>query len=323
MPPRSENGTPLYNRKGRSRPSHRGSLRGSGRLGLVWWICLVSPLVLAVFFLGVFLGSGFSRFPREGGGYPSPSGFQEVEGRSHGNLRLGTQEEFASLGTTKSDGPVEKPNNLRLPGPLQLEGIHNGEKATDRGSSVADGRVGDIFDRHRSFKARQGVYVSLESSLDQYEEVTAAAWIYIDPKRYDSNINTIMGNKMSGCDSDSIGFSLYINQWEEKDGRLWLEWGDGRNGCRKISSPDVIPKGLWIHVGASLDIQGASLFIDGQKVAHSEWRRQPGSRENFYVSDVNNYYDSSSDSSSREETIFLLVLNYPQCCLISMLPALD
>lgn len=62
--------------------------------------------------------------------------------------------------------------------------------------------------------------------------MTASAWIFLDKKTAD--IKTILGNKMSGCGSDALGFALYVNEWEKDDGRLWLEWGDGGNGCRKV-----------------------------------------------------------------------------------------
>lgn len=58
------------------------------------------------------------------------------------------------------------------------------------------------------------------------------AWVYLD--RESADIKTIFGNKMSGCGADALGFALHINEWEKKDGELWLEWGDGASGCRKV-----------------------------------------------------------------------------------------
>lgn len=63
-------------------------------------------------------------------------------------------------------------------------------------------------------------------------KVSAAAWIFIDHSSMD--IKTILGNKMSGCGSDALGFALYVNEWEKNDGKLWLEWGSGTNGCEKV-----------------------------------------------------------------------------------------
>lgn len=67
--------------------------------------------------------------------------------------------------------------------------------------------------------------------------MTATAWIFIDDATGD--INTILGNKMSGCGSDALGFALYINEWKKSDGKLWLEWGDGATGCHKVA--DAFP----------------------------------------------------------------------------------
>ena len=63
-------------------------------------------------------------------------------------------------------------------------------------------------------------------------QVTATAFIYVD--REMSDIKTIIGNKMSGCGADALGFALYVNEWNKKDGQLWLEWGDGARGCQKV-----------------------------------------------------------------------------------------
>lgn len=65
-------------------------------------------------------------------------------------------------------------------------------------------------------------------------QVTAAAWILLEDERHRPDIKTILGNKMSGCASDGLGFALYVNEWEKNDGQLWLEWGDGINGCNKV-----------------------------------------------------------------------------------------
>lgn len=66
--------------------------------------------------------------------------------------------------------------------------------------------------------------------------MTVTAFIYVDGEM--SDIKTIFGNKMSGCGSDALGFALYVNEWNKKDGQLWLEWGDGARGCQKV--PTII-----------------------------------------------------------------------------------
>ena len=67
--------------------------------------------------------------------------------------------------------------------------------------------------------------------------MTATAFVYVD--REMSDIKTILGNKMSGCGSDALGFALYVNEWNKKDGQLWLEWGDGAIGCQKVLFNDI------------------------------------------------------------------------------------
>ncbi|CAN0170907.1 unnamed protein product, partial [Ascophyllum nodosum] len=140
-----------------------------------------------------------------------------------------------------------------------------------------------------SFKSAQGSYVSIKGSEDRSEEVTAAAWIFID--RPTRDIGTVLGNKMSGCGSDSLGFALYVNEWESDDGKLWLEWGDGANGCQKINSGKQLPMREWVHVGFRIgghdnEIEAnreAALFVNGEQVACTEASRRPGSREDFAI----------------------------------------
>lgn len=63
------------------------------------------------------------------------------------------------------------------------------------------------------------------------------AWIRIDEHaRHQPDMKTVLGNKMSGCGSDALGLALYVNEWEKDDGKLWLEWGDGANGCHKVKA---------------------------------------------------------------------------------------
>ncbi|CAN0294667.1 unnamed protein product, partial [Laminaria digitata] len=98
------------------------------------------------------------------------------------------------------------------------------------------------------------------------------AWIYVE--RASSNIKTVFGNKMSGCGSDALGFALYVNEWEKNDGELWLEWGDGASGCRKLRSSVKVPVGTWVHVAARFDGHDVSTFIDGKKVAEVDGSRR-------------------------------------------------
>lgn len=68
-----------------------------------------------------------------------------------------------------------------------------------------------------------------------------------------SDIKSIFGNKMSGCGSDALGFALYVNEWNKKDGQLWLEWGDGAMGCHKVRSST--------HTGVCCNTYYSHLFV--------------------------------------------------------------
>eukprot|EP00752_Nemacystus_decipiens_P015936 g14242.t1 len=197
---------------------------------------------------------------------------------------------IGSRDETGGHKPKPKPH---LPGGPGHGGIPGGGGGNFAGNS--DGGVGVVgatmpWLQTHSFHSREGAYVSLKESLDNSQEVTATAFIYVD--REMSDIKTILGNKMSGCGADALGFALYVNEWNKKDGQLWLEWGDGARGCQKIHSKKKVPVGRWVHVAARIDgAQGqVSILMDGDVVElegtlgeSEEGSRRPGSREDFSI----------------------------------------
>ncbi|CAM9163978.1 unnamed protein product, partial [Discosporangium mesarthrocarpum] len=277
------------------------------RSGVLWWLVIITPLVLAVFFFGVYMGTEFVRSSGTGinihsGGQHMPGGHsmpnieprpEEKPRRRHQHSHLRPERPRAHRPTGPDQGfpghgAVVRPEGKgsfkswedipSLPQSLQVPPQHDSQT-----NHALEGEMGEVLFARLSFRARSGAYVRLSSSLDEFDEVTAAAWIYIDPKGDKKDIQTVMGNKMSGCGADALGFALYVNEWEQSDGKLWLEWGDGSNGCHKLSSPDVIPRGTWVHVGARLDGAGTAMFVDGGEVASSLAWRKPGSREHFHL----------------------------------------
>eukprot|EP00903_Cladosiphon_okamuranus_P020635 g18945.t1 len=144
-----------------------------------------------------------------------------------------------------------------------------------------------------------------------------------------SDIKTIFGNKMSGCGSDALGFALYVNEWNKKDGQLWLEWGDGARGCQKIHSEKKVPVGRWVHVAARIDGTNGqvSIFMDGEVVQLAgglgdshDGSRRPGSREDFAIGAFSNG-DFPFDGRIGAVTVFASALTNTQIAEVARLSA--
>jgi hypothetical protein len=113
-------------------------------------------------------------------------------------------------------------------------------------------------------------YAKLTSPLDELS-LTVSAWIYLDQSKATNTINTVLGNKASGCEvtPDRMGYALYVNTWETVDRQLILEWGNDRSGCAKLGSGQsgvVIEYNTWTHVAAVLTSASASIYINGREV---------------------------------------------------------
>eukprot|EP00904_Undaria_pinnatifida_P011230 jgi/Undpi1/7237/HiC_scaffold_22.g09710.m1 len=296
-----EHGRPSFSRRKRA---SAGSKRRSGGNAMWWWMVIISPLVLVAFCLGTFLGIELARAPTskdtaliQGGSYlpplehPNQGGWDRSKGQDisdpHTVERLRAAERDRRAGKAPHTPPTPR-QPAEVPGGLRGEEGGAGGGVEGAAAAVAalarDGMeiTGSAeWLKEHAFHARDGAFVSVKESLDHSQEVTAMAWVYLD--RESADIKTIFGNKMSGCGADALGFALHINEWEKKDGELWLEWGDGASGCRKLRSGVKVPVGSWVHVAARFSGHDVATFIDGKRVANVDGSRRPGSREEFTI----------------------------------------
>ncbi|CAN0083356.1 unnamed protein product [Scytosiphon promiscuus] len=294
-------GRPITTRRRRSSNGGSSKARRGGSSGRCWSVLLVAPLVAVAFCLGTFLGIELAQSPG-GNGTALHTGASAPGGKYMPRLEHPKQPGWEWNNDNKRPDPPSRspPPGQHLPG-----AVHDrirGDRTKAHGSKPAHGAAGggaggggeDVAGgsvpwlQEHSFHARQGAYVSLkEKSLDTSQEVTAAAWVLVD--RDMSDIKTVLGNKMSGCGSDALGFALYVNEWNKKDGQLWLEWGDGAIGCQKLHSDVKVPVGRWVHLAAKFDSDGedgsgrVSIYMDGDLMASQEGSRRPGSREEFAI----------------------------------------
>ena len=120
---------------------------------------------------------------------------------------------------------------------------------------------------HKYFTATGDSAVSTPGGLDS-PRMALGAWVNLD--NLDEGMKTIVSNKASGCEAhdSQYGFALFINGWGTADHHLYLEYGNARSGCHKISAPGyTFAANTWVHVGALLEHDSTSLFINGALVA--------------------------------------------------------
>ncbi|CAM9566441.1 unnamed protein product [Pylaiella littoralis] len=329
---------PLYHQSrlgGRSGSSRRrkpsvGTNSSKSKRSTCWWVFLVSPLVVVAFFFGTFVGIELAQAPGGGGSTGLHTGASAPGGKfmpQFENPAQGVGGGGRGRAPPKPQPPQYQPlpteGHAGIPGGGggsggEGEGVEGG----GNGGALVGGGAGAWLEQ-RSFHARQGAYVGLkEESLDHSQDVTATAWILVD--RDMSDIKTILGNKMSGCGSDALGFALYINEWNRKDGQLWLEWGDGATGCQKLHSDKKVPVGRWVHVAARIDSGSnqVSIFMDGELLKSAEGSRRPGSREEFSMGAFANG-DFPFDGRIAAVTVFGSALNDSQIKELAELSAVS
>jgi hypothetical protein len=90
---------------------------------------------------------------------------------------------------------------------------------------------------------------------------TLSAWVKLSSS--ETNIQTIWSSKPGGW--NSAGVALYINTYNTRDGKLFLETGDGVNGVDAVSAAGALTAGQWHFVAASVnETAGATeLYLDG------------------------------------------------------------
>ena len=83
-------------------------------------------------------------------------------------------------------------------------------------------------------------------------DVLVGAWIYLDDSSViDTDMRTVFSNKAAGCEvgDKQHGLSMFVNAWQQKDHKLYIEYGGLSSGCHKVDSGslELQPK-RWYHV---------------------------------------------------------------------------
>jgi hypothetical protein len=234
--------------------------KGGSSNGLVFWL---SVLVLAVlfFFAGIWVGTVFS---------------------SHHSVEASAPAQRIGLPNTNNkvekwvDGAppvVQLASKLRgpevIPRPdavAQIPQVRNGDAPM---RIVKESEIKDKLSK--PFHVDGQSYMSAPNTLD-HDSLFIGAWISLDASSDINDMRTVFSNKGTGCGagSEQHGVSMYVNAWQTRDQKLYVEYGGPTSGCNKLDSGSYVlqPK-VWYHVAAYFGDHVASLYINGEEIASS------------------------------------------------------
>ena len=150
--------------------------------------------------------------------------------------------------------------------------------------------------RKFSLHATSRSFVTAPAGLDS-NNILVGAWIYLDTAEMnDNDMRTIFSNKLPGCETGpkQHGLSMFVNAWQQKDHKLYVEYGGLSSGCHKVDSGAMqLDTNRWYHVAVHATSSSTTLYIDGVVVNSDSVLEghQVQSENPMYVG----VYDSSSN----------------------------
>lgn len=108
-------------------------------------------------------------------------------------------------------------------------------------------------------------YMIAPNNLDD-DDILITTWIYLNEISNNNDMRTIFSNKKPGCEVNSAqyGLSMFVNNWQDGDRRLYVEYGTLISGCSKIDSKEMkLDDKKWYHVAVHSSIHTIALYVDG------------------------------------------------------------
>lgn len=248
--------------------SHKTRNNNSNTIGC---IC-ITILVIIVFICGVFIGS---KVVHDEVNHPLQSStlFFGIRGTLSNDL--------TKWDTTTTTTGLAKALHLR-----KVDDKDSSSKDEKKDSSVAldsssSGRepssiavaVTENID-HQRMNA-PNIDTALYANLDSYmiapnnlddDDILITTWVYLNELSNNNDMRTIFSNKKPGCEVNiaQYGLSMFVNNWQDGDRRLYVEYGTLISGCSKIDSKEIIlGDEKWYHVAVHFSIHTIALYIDG------------------------------------------------------------
>lgn len=131
--------------------------------------------------------------------------------------------------------------------------IHNAKRV--------DGKYGHAleFDGENAY-----VEVLSDVTLD-ISTMTLMAWIYKSEFSVQSNGETIISRKDSGC------YCLEVTGWENRFPEKLSSEPQISGTYRPVASPDPVPLNRWVHTAVTYDGDLLRLYLDGEVVTEEQW----------------------------------------------------
>ena len=214
-------------------------------------LSLLAVLVIVCFAVGVLWGRQLSLSLAQGSEAVALRGSGPTPSRSNASAALLPN---AAL-RREREVATEPPQSLPTQSPV-LEALSESDVDSFLISSLhVDG---DAFLELPSGLDREGLLVSLFVRLDCAQV---------------STMRTVLSNKAPGCDAsaDHFGFALFVNDWQQSDQRLHLEYGSRRSGCEKLSSETRVECGKWHYLALHCSATRVALYLDAVEVGVRSW----------------------------------------------------
>ncbi|MGB0867103.1 MAG: LamG domain-containing protein, partial [Granulosicoccaceae bacterium] len=116
-------------------------------------------------------------------------------------------------------------------------------------------------------------YMTLsDSNFELGDKFAVTTWVYIPTLQ--TNINTILSN--AAANEHTSGFKIGVNSWNQLDGRVILEGGNGSAGGKALTDPNFVQDGQWYHFAYNVDTTAnlangrhVQIFFNGQEATVS------------------------------------------------------
>jgi len=244
--------------------SHNKS-RNNNHNNIIGCIC-ITIVVIIVFFCGIYIGSKVVHDEALNHPLQQSSLFLGIKGTISNDLtkwdtsniikslhlrKVGNKEVSLALDSTSSSSSSSSSLSSDV---LSVAVKVNNDHQRMNSPNINTALFGDVDS-----------YMTAPNNLDN-DDILITVWIYLNEITNNNDMRTIFSNKKPGCEADNAqyGISMYVNNWQDGDRRLYVEYGTLVSGCTKIDSKESkLSDKRWYHVTIHSNTHIMALYIDG------------------------------------------------------------